>query len=101
MYKIAVIGDSDSICGFSAIGMTAIAVKDEAEALAKLESLEQAVYAVVFVTENVYGKIAEEFVRDNPLPAVIPIPGATGNTGAGMRDVSKFVEKAVGSDIIS
>ncbi len=101
MYKIAVIGDPDSICGFSAIGMMAVAVSDEDEALAKLEALDPAVFAVVFVTENVYGRIAEEFSREQALPAVIPIPGATGNTGVGMRDVSKFVEKAVGSDIIS
>lgn len=101
MYKIAVIGDFDSICGFSAIGMTAIAVTDENEAFEKLTSLDTSVYAVVFVTENVYGRIAEEFSNDGLLPAVIPIPGTSGNTGLGMRDVSKFVEKAVGSDIIS
>ncbi|MBE6708485.1 MAG: V-type ATP synthase subunit F [Ruminococcaceae bacterium] len=101
MYKIAVIGDSDSICGFSAIGMTAMAVSDEKEALEKLRALDPSVFAVVFVTENVYGLIAEEYDRENAIPAVIPIPGTTGNTGAGMRDVSKFVEMAVGSDIIS
>jgi len=101
MYKIAVIGDSDSICGFSAIGMTAISAENEDQAFEKLNELDPAVFAVVFVTENVYGRIAEDFVRDNPLPAVIPIPGATGNTGVGKRDVGKFVEKAVGSDIIS
>ena len=31
---------------------------------------------------------------------IIPIPGVTGNTGLGLRSVSKSVEKAVGSDII-
>ncbi len=101
MYKVAVIGDADSICGFSAIGMTAVAVSDEKEALEKLRSLDPSVFAVVFVTENVYGRISEEYERENAIPAVIPIPGTTGNTGAGMRDVSKFVEMAVGSDIIS
>lgn len=101
MYKIAVIGDFDSICGFSAIGMTAIPVADEREALEKLRELDPSVFAVVFVTENVYGAISEEYVREDALPAIIPIPGAAGNTGAGMRDVGKFVEMAVGSDIIS
>lgn len=101
MYRIAVIGDADSICGFSAIGMTSFAVKDEAEAYDKLTELTGSDYGVVFVTENMYGKISDEYERDGALPAVIPIPGATGNTGAGMRDVSKFVEMAVGSDIIS
>lgn len=101
MYKIAVIGDADSICGYSAIGMTIFPVKDESEAFDKLAELEDSDFGLIFVTENVYGKISDEYERDGALPAVIPIPGNTGNTGTGMRDVSKFVEMAVGSDIIS
>jgi V/A-type H+-transporting ATPase subunit F len=34
------------------------------------------------------------------LPAIIPIPGVSANTGMGMRNVKKSVERAVGSDII-
>ena len=34
------------------------------------------------------------------LPAVIPIPGVTGNTGIGVDRLKNSVEKAVGSDII-
>lgn len=101
MYKIAVIGDADSICGFAAVGMTVVPVKDQNEAFDKLCELANGQYGMIFVTENVYGKISEEYEREDALPAVIPIPGSTGNTGAGMRDVSKFVEMAVGSDIIS
>lgn len=101
MYKAAVIGDSDSICGFSAVGMTAIPVNDEEEAYARLMEISSSGFGVVFVTENVYRKISEEYSREQALPAVIPIPGASGNTGDGMREVSRFVEMAVGSDIIS
>ena len=101
MYKIAVIGDADSISGFSAIGMTVVPVRNEDEVMEKLAELAVSDYGVVFVTENMYGRISVEFVREDALPAVIPIPGATGNTGVGMRDVGRFVEKAVGSDIIS
>ena len=38
--------------------------------------------------------------NEMPLPAIIPIPGVSGNTGAGLARVRKSVEKAVGSDII-
>ena len=38
--------------------------------------------------------------RSAGLPAVILIPGASGNTGRGMMAVKKSVEQAVGSDII-
>ena len=37
---------------------------------------------------------------ESGLPAVILIPGASGNTGQGMSAVKKSVERAVGSDII-
>ena len=35
-----------------------------------------------------------------PSPAVILIPGISGNTGDGLKAVKKSVEQAVGSDII-
>ena len=34
------------------------------------------------------------------MPAIIQIPGARGNTGAGIAGVKKSVEQAVGSDIL-
>ncbi len=34
------------------------------------------------------------------LPAIIPIPAISGNTGIGIANVKKFVEQAEGSDII-
>ena len=50
---------------------------------------------------------ASEYVADeiekyteSILPAVIMIPGVSGNTGSGILGVRKSVEKAVGSDII-
>ena len=38
--------------------------------------------------------------REQRLPAIILIPGISGNTGAGIAQVKKSVEQAVGSDII-
>ena len=38
--------------------------------------------------------------RAERLPAIIPIPGVSGNTGMGIKNVKKSVEQAVGSDII-
>ena len=34
------------------------------------------------------------------VPAIIPIPSNQGATGFGMSNVKKYVEQAVGSDII-
>ena len=41
-----------------------------------------------------------EHYKENQTPAIILIPGVTGNTGEGIASVKKSVEKAVGSDII-
>lgn len=60
-------------------------------------------YGVIYVTEALAAQIADEIekYREQPLPAIILIPGITGNTGMGMKNVSKCVEQAVGSDILS
>ncbi len=102
MYKIAVMGDRDSIYGFAALGMTPVAETDPAAAGRKLRRLAEGGYAVIYVTEALAAQIEPEIdrYREAGLPAVILIPGAYGNTGRGMRDVKKSVEKAVGSDII-
>ena len=57
---------------------------------------------MIFLTEPVYAACSEAVskYRYESFPAIIPIPGVTGNTGLGLRSVSKSVEKAVGSDII-
>ena len=59
-------------------------------------------YAVIYITESLAAQLEEEIekCRSQKFPAVIPIPGIAGNTGAGMRAVKKSVEQAVGSDII-
>ena len=79
MYKIAVLGDRDSIYGFAALGL-----------------------AVVYITEALSAQLGPELerCRENLLPAVIPIPGVHGNTGMGIQMVKRSVEQAVGSDII-
>ena len=50
-------------------------------------------------SEYLVQDVIEEY-RERRLPAVILIPGVSGNTGAGIAQVKKSVEQAVGSDII-
>ncbi len=102
MYKIAAMGDRDSIYGFAAIGMDVYPVTDAAHAGKQLKTLAESGYAVVYVTEALYAQLSKEEGghREHSLPAVIPIPGVAGNTGLGVARVRKFVEQAVGSDIL-
>ncbi len=102
MYKIAVMGDRDSIYGFAALGLDTYPVADSEEAAKTLKTLADSQYAVIYVTEALQARIETEidkYVNDG-LPAIIPIPGVSGNTGMGIRNVKKSVERAVGSDII-
>ena len=102
MYRVAILGDRDSIYGFAAIGLDTFPVEDATEAAKKLKELADGRYAVIYITESLQAQLETEI--DNyvslQLPAIIPIPGVSDNTGMGMRNVKKSVERAVGSDII-
>lgn len=102
MYKIAVMGDRDSIYGYAALGLDTYPVTNPEEAAKQLKTLADSQYAVIYVTEALQAKLETEIDRyvSEGLPAIIPIPGVSGNTGMGMRNVKKSVERAVGSDII-
>lgn len=102
MYKVAVIGDRDSIYGFAALGLDTYPVLDREEAAKALKTAANGSYAVIYITEGWYTQLQDEISRyvTNYLPAVIPVPGVSGNTGIGMGNVKKSVERAVGSDII-
>ena len=102
MYKVAVIGDRDSIYGFAALGLDTFPVSEQAEAARKLRELCEGDYAVVYITEALAESLKNEVERYRlvRLPAIIPIPGVSGNTGMGIANVKKSVEQAVGSDII-
>jgi len=102
MYKVAVIGDRDSIYGFAALGLDTFAVSSKDEAARVLKNAAEGEYAVIYITEGLFGELKEVTDRylTSYLPAIVPIPGVSGNTGIGMDNVKKSVERAVGSDII-
>lgn len=102
MYKAAVLGDRDSIYGFAALGLDTYPVTGHEEAAKVLKTLADGQYAVIYITESLQSELESEIDRyvTSYLPAIIPIPGVSGNTGKGMRNVKKSVERAVGSDII-
>ena len=102
MYKIAVMGDMQSIQGFAALGLDTFVVPDEEESIAVFKKITSDNYGIIYITEALQEK-TEKYVNSyttSYLPAIIPIPGVTGNTGKGMLSVKKSVERAVGSDII-
>ena len=95
-------GDTDSIYGFAALGLDTYPVTDPVAASKKLRELAEGDYAVIYITEALADKLTAEIdhYREMMLPAIILIPGVSGNTGKGIQAVKKSVEQAVGSDII-
>lgn len=102
MYRVAVIGDKESIYGFAALGLDVFFVGSAEDAEPIFKKLTQSDYAVIYITEQLAEILSDEIAKFSykPSPAIIQIPGVTGNTGKGLADVKKSVEKAVGSDII-
>nr|WP_296265662.1 V-type ATP synthase subunit F [uncultured Merdimonas sp.] len=102
MYKIAVLGDYDSIYGFAALGLDTFPVTAQEEAGERLHELAANGYGIIYITEALAAGMKHEIARyqDQLLPAIIQIPGISGNTGDGVQGVKKSVEQAVGSDIL-
>ncbi len=102
MYKTAVMGPYDSIYGFAALGLDTVPISDPDEGRKKLRDLAAEDFAVIYITEGLAAQMQQEINRykEQQLPAIILIPGISGNTGEGVRNVKLSVEKAVGSDII-
>ena len=95
-------GDRDSIYGFAALGMEPFPITDPTEAAKQLHWMAEGNYAVIYMTEALGSQLQKELdrYREAELPAIILIPGTSGNTGVGMEQVRKSVIQAVGSDII-
>lgn len=102
MYKIAVLGDYDSIYGFATVGLDTFPVSDAESAAKQLCHLAENNYSVIYITESIASQIEDTIHKydESVLPAIIQIPGIAGNTGAGVANVKKSVEQAVGSDIL-
>lgn len=99
--NVAIIGDSDSVLGFRALGVATFPVTTKDEAYDALKTLARS-YKVIFVTEQWAAELTELLARykTRAYPIVIPVPSATGSSGIGMDGIRKDVEKAIGTDIL-
>jgi V/A-type H+-transporting ATPase subunit F len=101
MYKIAVMGDKDSVLGFKALGLNVFAC-DILEAKELLEKLAKQEYAIIYITEQLAAQMKTEIENYSDMisPAIILIPSKDGALGIGMDNVRACIERAVGSDIL-
>ena len=101
MDRIAVVGDHDSIYGFAALGLDIFSCTEE-DVRSILLNLASRDYGIIYLTERMAAAVPAviDHFREQLKPAIILIPGASGNTGAGVMGVRRSVEQAVGSDIL-
>ena len=103
MYKIAVLGEKESVIGFSALGLSVFPVEDQQQAHDTFRALTHyQSYAIIYVTETWYDCLHEQIEKhkDSVTPAVILIPGSGGTLGLGQSALDAAVERAVGANII-
>lgn len=101
-YRIAVLGDRDSVLGFQALGLSVFPVQDGQEARTTLHRLAREDYGVIYLTEGLAAELERDIARyqDVPTPAVILIPGREGPQGIGLGNLKAAAERAVGVDIL-
>lgn len=104
MYKIAVMGEKETVIGFSALGLDIFPVADEEEALSTFHKLVGGTseYAIIYLTESYAEKLSAEINKhkNDVTPAIILIPGPGGSLGLGQAALDASVEKAVGTNIL-
>lgn len=102
MYRIAAIGDADSVLGFKALGLEVCPVEHAEQARQAIHRMAKENYAILYLTEQLAAQLQPEIARykDALMPAIILIPGKEGSLGIGMDNVKNAVERAVGADII-
>ena len=105
MYKIAVIGASDSVIGFKALGLDTYAVESGEEARKVLHEITKPrdeEYAIIYMEETMAAEIQSEIRKydEKPSPAIILIPGRNGPMGIGQAALNEAIQQAIGSDIL-
>lgn len=102
MYKIAVVGDRDSVLGFKALGLEVCPVDTPDQARQALVRLAKEDCAVIYLTEQLGSQLQDllDRYKNQVTPAIILIPGKEGSLGIGMQNITSAVERAVGADIL-
>lgn len=101
-YRIAVVGDWNSVMGFRALGLETYPVSSPEEAKECVCTLAKEDCAVIYLTEQVAKDMEGELERykDALRPAIILIPGREGSLGIGKANIQRSIERAVGADIL-
>ena len=109
MYKLAVVGDKDSIISFKVLGVDVYPIDfiSDTEELTNrikkvLEHLVAEEYGIIFITEE-YAKYSKKVIdryKAQTLPMITLIPSNRGSLNIGMSKIDENIEKAIGTNIL-
>ena len=102
MYKIALMGNRDTIIGFKLLGVSLFPVNKKEEAEEILNKLVKEEYAVIFVTEEIGCQIIEEIeiLQKTSFTSITIIPSKSEKKYLGLKILRNNIEKAIGTDIL-
>lgn len=101
MPEIMILGDEETVAGFGALGLESVAAADTEQAQQALKAVLEADVALLCVTEALAHTLENELrpLMRRGTPAVLLIPGASGNTGQGRRQMDESIRRAVGASL--
>jgi V/A-type H+-transporting ATPase subunit F len=100
--KIAVIGGKDCVLAFRAVGADVFAETEPFKVRDTLKRLQRENYSVILIAEEQAAE-ARDFIKrlnEQAYPVVIPIPGGSGATGAGLAALRENMIRAIGADLL-
>jgi len=101
--KIAVLGNTDFVTPFSALGVDTYPVGHAPEQI--LESAGKIIsdkYALVVIAENIAPAVEQVFsaVSKSPTPCIVVVPFTTGSKGFAVRCLGEMLKIATGINIL-
>lgn len=101
--KAAVLGETDFVMPFAALGLDAFTTGAEPEQITgQAEAVVAGGYGLVVVAENVAPAVEQVFseYENKPTPCVIIVPFTTEPTGLAVRSLGNAIKMAAGVDIL-
>jgi V/A-type H+-transporting ATPase subunit F len=101
--KVAVLGDTDFVMPFSALGLDTYPVGEQANAVqTAAKEILAGRYGLVVVAENIAPLAEDVFAveQDKPVPCVVVVPFATESEGFAVRALGMVLKMATGINIL-
>ncbi len=100
--KIAVLGDTDFVTPFAALGVDTYTVTDEADVIENAKKIIQGKYALILVAENI-APAADTVLADyegSATPCVLVVPFTAESEGFATEALAKVLKMATGINIL-